>query len=380
MSPIIVCVQKFALNLSLKIQHMLTIIETFARRLKLARKRAKLSMDDLSRIIEPKVSKQTISKYEAGKCMPNGVVMIALAKALDVDIDYFARPFDFHIEELEISFRKKASMPAKEVEALKVNVQDAIERYLEIETLLGIMPTKQEPITTSTLLTGEDMRRVAQQLREKWRLGDNPIMNVQELLESKGVKIVHTNGPDGFDGVSGIINKNGATYSVIVVNPQKICERRRLTTMHELGHILFNNLFDKRLSDRDIERLCNVFANEMLFPESVARYWFDGKRQIRLPELRNCQQIYGISIEAIAYKLHELNVLNDSRYKSFMFLKNTKPYMKQAVQTSLFNEADSRRFEAMVYKAMAEGLVTRERAAIILKQPISDIEINMDAI
>ncbi|MDY4173798.1 MAG: XRE family transcriptional regulator [Bacteroidales bacterium] len=359
---------------------MNSIIETFAKRLKQARKRAKLSMDDLCSILEPKVSKQTISKYEAGKSMPNGIIMFALAKALGVDIDYFARPFDFHIEELEISFRKKASMSAKEVEALKVNVQDAIERYLEVEALLGIKPQKQDPVTTSTLSTSDDVRIVAQRLRERWGLGDHPILNVQELLESIGVKVLLTNGPEEFDGVSGIINKNDTAYSVIVINPQKMCERRRLTTMHELGHILLNDLFDEHLSGREIEKCCNSFASEMLFPESVAKYWFDGNRQISLPELKHCQQVYGVSIEAIVYKLHELGIINDSRYKSFMFLKNTKPFMKQAVRTSLFSEANSKRFEAMVYKAMAEGLVTRERAAVLLNQPISEVEFNMDAI
>lgn len=54
--------------------------------------------------------------------------------------------------------------------------------------------------------------------------------------------------------------------------------------------------------------------------------------------------------------------------------------MKQAVFTSLFKEADTMRFEAMVYNAIAEGLVTKERAAVLLKQPISDVEYNMETI
>ena len=77
---------------------MESVIEIFAKRLRQARKRAKLSMDELCDIMSPSVSKQTISKYEAGKCMPNGLLMIALAKALKVDIEYFARPFDFDID------------------------------------------------------------------------------------------------------------------------------------------------------------------------------------------------------------------------------------------------------------------------------------------
>ncbi len=360
---------------------MESVIEIFAKRLRQARKRAKLSMDELCDIMSPSVSKQTISKYEAGKCMPNGLLMIALAKALKVDIEYFARPFDFDIDELNISFRKKASVSNKELDALKVDVQDDIERYLEIESLLGIKATAFEPMTTSTMQSVDDMRRMAKLLRSKWQLGSNPILNVKELLENKGVVVIYTKGPEGFDGVSGMVTKGNDLYPVVVVNPKvEMCERKRLTALHELGHLLFNEVFSEDLTQKEKENLCNAFANEMLFPEDVARYWFEGKRQIHLPELVHCQKAYGISIDAIVYKLHELGIVNDARFKSFQYLKNTKPFMKQAVFTSLFKEADTMRFEAMVYNAIAEGLVTKERAAVLLKQPISDVEYNMETI
>ncbi|MBQ3634718.1 MAG: ImmA/IrrE family metallo-endopeptidase [Bacteroidales bacterium] len=357
------------------------INDIFAKRLKLARKRAKLSMDELCSIMKPNVSKQTISKYEAGKCMPSGLLMMSLAKALKVDIDYFARPFDFNIDDLNISFRKKASVGNKDLESLKVGIQDDIERYLEVETILGLKPIVLEPLTASTLSTSDDMRRMARLLRDRWGLGDNPILNVQELLESKGIKVILTKGAAGFDGVSGVIKKDNSYYSVVVLNPSiEMCERRRLTAMHELGHLLFNDSFGEELTPKDIEKLCNAFANEMLFPESVARYWFEGKRQIHLPELKNCQQNYGISIEAIVYKLHELDIINDARYKMFSILKNTKLLFKQAVRTSRFKETDSMRLEAMVYKAMAEGLISKERAAVLLNKPMTDVEYNMETI
>ncbi len=356
-------------------------LEIFAKRLRQARKRAKLSMDDLCEIMSPTVSKQTISKYEAGKCMPNGLLMIALARALKVDIEYFARPFDFDIDELNISFRKKASVSIKDLDALKVDVQDDIERYLEVETLLGGKVVALEPLTTSAITSDIDMRRMAKLLRSKWELGNNPILNVKELLENKGVVFIYTKGPEGFDGVSGMVTKGNNLYPVVVINPMvEMCERRRLTALHELGHLLFNNLFGDEITPKEKEKLCNAFANEMLFPEEVARYWFEGKRQIHLPELVHCQKAYGISIDAIVYKLHELGIMNDARFKSFQFLKNTKPYIRQAVFSSLFKEADTMRFEAMVYNAIAEGLVTKDRAAVLLKQPITDVEYNMETI
>ena len=99
-----------------------------------------------------------------------------------------------------------------------------------------------------------------------------------------------------------------------------------------------------------------------------------------MPELIYFQQSYGISLEAIVYKLHELGLINDVRFRTFQFLKNTKPFMKKAVSTSMFNESDTMRFEAMVYKAIAEGLISQERAAVLLKQPLTDVQYNMETI
>ena len=65
------------------------------------------------------VSKQAISKYEAAKMMPNSTILAALAIALDVEPDYFFRPFSFDLNEFKVSFRKKSDTSAKDVNAWK---------------------------------------------------------------------------------------------------------------------------------------------------------------------------------------------------------------------------------------------------------------------
>ena len=70
---------------------MLNEMETFAKRLRQARVKEKISMEALSRLLNGSVSKQAISKYEAAKMMPSSTILIALADALRVDLDYFFR-------------------------------------------------------------------------------------------------------------------------------------------------------------------------------------------------------------------------------------------------------------------------------------------------
>lgn len=69
----------------------MTELEIFAKRLRQARMKEKLSMDALCQKIQGLVSKQAVSKYEAAKMMPSSTILIALADALKVNIDYNLR-------------------------------------------------------------------------------------------------------------------------------------------------------------------------------------------------------------------------------------------------------------------------------------------------
>ena len=111
---------------------MADVINVFGQRLRQARILKKLSMDQLVSMIGNAVSKQAISKYESGKMMPNDSVLVDLSTALDVEPDYFFRPFTFNCQDLKVSFRKKSDTSAKDVNALKVRIQDEVERYLEV--------------------------------------------------------------------------------------------------------------------------------------------------------------------------------------------------------------------------------------------------------
>ena len=76
----------------------------FGGRLRLARKRAGLSMRSLAEQMEPRVTAQAISKYEAGKMMPSSAVLVGLGKALDVSLDFL---MSSQVEALDgLEFRK----------------------------------------------------------------------------------------------------------------------------------------------------------------------------------------------------------------------------------------------------------------------------------
>jgi len=357
---------------------MLSELEIFAKRLRQARIKARLSMEALCTKMGGIVSKQSISKYESAKMMPNSTILISLSEALDVELDYFFRPFSFDIGNFDVSFRKKSNVGAKDVSALKVQIQDDIERYLEIEEILGGEKTRLQAFETNLIKSPMDMERCAKEVREKWGLGKDCIANVQDMLESNGIKVIYTSAPESFDGVSGIVNN---THYIIVLNREKThTERRRLTSLHELGHLLFNDKFSSDLTSREKENLCNVFANELLLPGEILEATFAGKSKIAIEELIAIGEAYGISVDAIVHKLHDMGIVSEKRYRNFYIRKNQNIALKNKVEKSWYEETMTNRFEAMVFSALAQQLISTSKAASLLNCSVNKVRQELNVI
>ena len=106
------------------------------RRLKLARTAAGLSLGGLEDAIESLVTTQAIGKYERDESMPGSGVLIALAGALGVSVDYLVGDEKMVLE--AIDFRKKASASKRDEAQVEAHVLRMLEGYLQINELLGL--------------------------------------------------------------------------------------------------------------------------------------------------------------------------------------------------------------------------------------------------
>jgi Zn-dependent peptidase ImmA (M78 family)/transcriptional regulator with XRE-family HTH domain len=357
---------------------MTTDIQVFAQRLKQARILKKISMDQLVNLIGGMVSKQAISKYESAKMLPNSSVLIALATALDVDLDYFYRPFTFNLNQLDVSFRKKSNTTVKDINALKVKVQDQVERYLEVDEILGKDGHEFIESTGSILSTKEEMCESAKGLRTSWSLGCGAIANTQDTLETHGIKVISTDAPDNFDGVSGVVN--GKEYIIVLNGNREHIERRRFTAMHELGHLLYNKRFSEKLTALEKEKLCDAFACEMLLPSSMLQSVFKSGEKISTSELKQLQMMYGISVDAIMHKLKDIGIISENKYKNYCIRKRTDYKFKKYVEASRYQETMTNKFETMVYAAVAKNLISTSKAATLLQVSTGTIRKHLNII
>ncbi len=221
------------------------------------------------------------------------------------------------------------------------------------------------------------MEVCARTVREEWGIGAKlPIFNTQLLLMQYGIDVIGCEGVDKFDGVSLDVYDKPIIMLNNIVNQ---AERRRFTTMHELGHLLFNKYMAEELDIKQREKMCHTFASEMLLPTQVVNELFQGNRNVSLEELYYVQTIYGISVEAIMYRLKAMNIVTDKRYRSFCVIKN-KPSVKEKINLSRYTEEITHMFEVKVYRALAQNLITESKAASLLKLPLAEVRNRVNAI
>ncbi|QZE15138.1 XRE family transcriptional regulator [Halosquirtibacter laminarini] len=343
--------------------------DIFSKRLKNARIKQNLSLDKLSDSMDKIVSKNALSKYEKGEMLPNSNVLIKLSNILEVSIDYFFRPFEIVIDQLE--FRKKSNLPVSDKKRIVETVKDYIERYIELENITNKQGIFKNPAEKIHVLGSDDVIDSANIIRREWELGKAPIPSVIDLLEKNHIKIIEINAVAKFDGLSGYINDE---IPFIVINKNFNVERKRFTILHELGHIVLN--FNKYLEQNSIEKYCNEFSSELLLPGSVIIDLLSNKRHnIVSSEISKIQEQYGISFTAIVYKLQELNILPTYKVKKFFIKRNSESVFKQYVDKSRYMALEeSNRFNSLINHAITEELITISKAAALSMSNVNELK------
>lgn len=311
------------------------------------------------------VSKQAISKYERGQINPSSEVLIALAKALDVKVDYF-----FRSSKIEISgfaFRKKAKLTRKEEERIKYQSIDFLQKYLEIERVLNFSHTAELPIERKVIRNYDDIEQAAKEIREKWNLGEAPIPQLTELLEDKGFKVFEVEASDNFVGLSGFAQ--GMEIPVIAVFKHGDCVRKRFTIAHELAHLLLDF---SDCGDNNHEKLCHAFAGALLLPENVIKEELGlNRKKITQWELKKLKGVFGISMQAIMARAHNLGIISQQTYKSFSIYMSKAGWRKE--EPGKYSGVEkANRFKQLVLHASAEEIISYSKGAELLNMSLAE--------
>lgn len=312
-----------------------------------------LSLQDLADRLEGlqiKLSRAALSNYETNKSAPNAKTLWGIAKILNSSMEYFVSENNTAV--VLQGYRKKASTTQSRVEQIKAYILDEVEKRVELDSILGEVAPVDLP-NQREIATIDEAEEEATRLRSHWGLGDQPIASVSSLLEAKGWYVLDVPDEQGFDGMAGYVESSHRPFAVSRTGIA--IDRIRINLLHEVGHA-YLAMEDEKASEKAATR----FAASLLFPKDRVFEELGRKRNsVTIDELLVVKKRYGLSMQAIAYRLKDLEVISESyfvllfRYFSSMDFRKEEPGSKEL----MFQEAPLA-FIGKVHRAYSEGLIT----------------------
>ncbi len=337
-------------------------METIGARIKQARLAAGLSLRELGERVE--LSQTAVAKYEQGQLTPSSGMLLKLARALNVRVEYFFRADTFELEQVE--YRHHNQLPESGKHRMLALIREQLERQFALERLLpdSLSPFELPDGLPARIDDLEALETVALTVRHAWKLGENPIPDMVGALEDHGIIVLLVPSLDQrFNGLSARVDGK----PVIAVGEDWPGDRQRFTLAHELGHLILSGRLAPGL---DEEKACDRFAGAFLVPANAVHLTLGPQRHWLEPrELMLLKQEYGLSMGGWIMRAVQTGCLNKTQAGKLhgLFRKHGwhreepgEPYPRETPQ----------RFEQQVYRALAEELINETKAAQLLGKPL----------
>ena len=272
-------------------------------RLTLARHRRGLTKAKLAKLIQ--VTPLTISRYESGESQPSETVILALAEVLHFPPEFFSGP-DLDEPSVDgVSFRALSKMTASQRDAALAagTIAIALSDYLESQFDLPAVNVLQ-------LDRGiVEPEAAAEMVRAAWGLGTKPLPNIIHLFESHGIRVFslveECRELDAFS-----FWHTGTPF--VCLNTMKTAEHSRFDAAHELGHLVLHQDHSKPRG-RAEEQEAHGFAAAFLMPQ--ADVLAHAQRFPSFHDLTLAKRRWGVSVAALAHRLHKMGLLTDWHYR-----------------------------------------------------------------
>jgi len=344
------------------------------QRIKQARIAAGVSLRQLADMTNNYVTAQVIHKYELGKSAPGSDVLLKLANALEVKVEFFFRPASSTVTLSEPAYRKRSKASAKEIESIRGRAKEWVEKYLEVESLFPedrFCQFKRPKESKAVVQHLDEIEDFATGLRRQWALGTDPVEKLTEVLEDRGLKVAMVEAEGDVDGLSCWANDR---IPLILVKKNQTSDRLRFSIAHELGHLLL-----KISEEIDPEAAANRFAAAFLVPKvSVVAELGEKRQSFSFYELISLREKYGMSVQAWLSRSRDLGIISTSFFAQLCRFLKQKGLFDKEIGKVLPPER-ARRFERLVVQAVEEGLISQSKGAELLDVSLIELRKNLQA-
>ena len=334
-----------------------------AQRLRQVRQARGLSLEKLAETMGGIISKQALSKYEKGKAQPSPEVLTRLAAALGVKVAYLCSQSSVRI--VMVAYRKRAKLSKRQQEHLESLVRQHLEDRIWLQEQIGFTEKANLPVQSMPVRCPEDTEQRALNLRKMWNLGLDPIPNLVGVLEDRLVHVIQIDAEEDFDGMSAVAYRGRCLAGAAVVTRRNLPgERQRLNIAHELGHLVL-----QPGAGIDEEKAAFRFGAAFLAPApTLRRAVGEHRRYISKEELLLLKKCFGISIQALLYRLQQLQIISQSYYQKWCKYINSLQWKRQEPE-QMPPECPTW-LQRAVFRALAEELISPETGHRLLGLPL----------
>lgn len=288
-------------------------------------------------------SRPTYIAIEKGERAAKSEEIIKLAGFLGRKVHDLVRPTE-PVVDLQPHLRAVAEkMKGADEQGLNAGIdelQRLAEDYRDLERMMNAPLRFNYPpeVTLSSRLDPAEIAEdVAKQERQRLGLGDQPVIYLRNTLEwDVGLRLFYGDLPSAIAGMYAYTADLGCC---ILVNRKHPPERRRVSMLHEYGHLLVDR-FKPGIDYLSMpgrkpanERFAEAFALCFLMPATSVRQRFhdivNTTNDFQVADLRRLSHFYFVSVEAMALRLEQLSLISKG---SWQFLKESKFAPRKAAE------------------------------------------------
>jgi Zn-dependent peptidase ImmA (M78 family)/transcriptional regulator with XRE-family HTH domain len=291
------------------------------QRLAEARKARGLTQEEVAGFLE--CSRPTYIAVEKGERPAKPEEILKLAAYFNRSVHELVRPTE-PVVALQPHLRAVAARvkpgDERELGVAIDELQRFAEDYRALEQLMSAPLRTNYPaevLLTSRVNVAELAEDVATQERQRLGLGDQPVIHLRSVLESDvGLRIFYGSLPSA---VAGMYASTLDLGSCILVNRKHPAVRRRVSLVHEYGHLIVDRYKPgidylspsgrKPLN----ERFAEAFGLSFLMPASSVRQRVNSvvttKGDFQAADLCELSHFYFVSVEAMALRLEQLGLI-----------------------------------------------------------------------
>lgn len=240
---------------------------------------------------------------------PNAEQVQRLAHALNFhpSLFYVSRPA--RLANLS-EFYHRAFAKAKRLDVKAAHARCGI-IDLQVDRLLQLCPPPEDRIPEIDPDNhAGDVEKIAAMARARMGIPPGPVENLVDAIEACGGIVIDRDLE--IENLDALCRWVPGLPKLFFLNGARPGDRMRLTLSHELGHTVmhFNRDADPSLAEDQAQR----FAAAFLLPATEIRSDFGVALDI--PKLSALKRKWRVSMQALAYRAHQIGCINDTRYKS----------------------------------------------------------------